>query len=263
MHPFVNIALKAAYQAGKIIVNSLDNLNKLSSREKYPNDFVTNIDLLVEEEIIKIIKKNYPNHAILGEESGENKPADSDIVWIIDPIDGTNNFMRGFPQFAISIGIEKQGVIEHGIIYDPFKQEAFTATKGQGARLNDRRIRVSNCGKLPRALIATGFSPYLTEHEKAVQYELAMKIGKECSAIRITGSAALDLAYVACGRLDGYFESGLKIWDVAAGSLLVQEAGGFVSDYTGGNKHLQDDSQILAASPKIHQFLQEKINSEI
>lgn len=250
IEPIVNIAVRAARAAGNTIQRSIERLDTLNVIEKNPNDYVTEIDQKVEREIIGIIQKAYPNHSILGEEGGEITGKESDYVWIIDPIDGTRNFIHGFPQFAVSIAVAYRGKIEHGVIYDPIRQELFSATRGKGARLNDHRIRVSQRKTLDVSLLGTGchyrHSPELVEaHTDALKALLPL-----CGDVRRAGAAVLDLAYVACGRLDAFWEAGLKIWDIAAGSLLIKEAGGMVFDYEGGENYLESGN-IVAGNPKI------------
>lgn len=250
--PIVNIAVNAARTAGNIIVRSLERLDSIRVTEKKPNDYVTEIDQQVEREIIHIIRKAHPNHGILGEETGE-LPG-NDFTWIIDPIDGTRNFIHGFPQFAVSIGISEKGKIKHGVIYDPVRQELFTATRGKGARLNDRRIRVSKHSKLEECLLGTGF-PYRHSEELINAYTGSLQELIPLSGdIRRAGAATLDLAYVAAGRLDAFWELGLKIWDLAAGTLMIKEAGGLVTDMEGGDDYLKSGN-IIAGNPKILKIL--------
>lgn len=253
MHPMLNIAINAARQASKIILRYMDQMDKVTIAQKSLNDFVTQVDKLSEEIIIAEIQKAYPKHSILAEESGETNPG-SDFIWIIDPLDGTRNFMRGFPHFAISIAVMKKNQIEMGVVYDPIRQELFTATRGQGAYLNSRRIRVSDTKKMAAALIGTGF-PFRDKNKNDLKIYLNKfeNVLLACSDIRRAGSAALDLAYVASGRLDGYWESDLKIWDVAAGSLMIKEAGGSVTDFQGGDKYLEGN--VVAGNMKIHREL--------
>lgn len=256
MHPIVNIAVSAARLAGKVIVRAQDQLDKVQIQQKGTNDFVSQVDKMAEDIIIETIKKSYPNHAFLGEESGfSGETHDETPIWIIDPIDGTTNFLHGFPQFCISIGFKYQGKIMHGVVYDPLKDELFSASRGEGARMNDKRLRVSSIEKLDFALLGTGF-PF-REFNRLDQYLHFLKLlMPQCSGIRRAGSAALDLAYVAAGRLDGFWEFGLKPWDIAAGSLMIQEAGGYVTTID-GNQDFFDKDSILAASPKIYQQLLE------
>ncbi len=251
MHPHLNIAIQAARAAGNIITRALDRLDRVKIAEKGINDFVTNIDLACEKEIIEIIQKNYPEHGILGEESGVIEGSE-DITWIIDPIDGTLNFTRGYPSFAISIAVKNKEHIENVAIYDPMLQELFTATKGEGAQLNERKIRVSNKQSIKGTLLATSF-PFRGLKDNAVTSYLKQfkDIFSKCANIRQSGSAVLDLAYVAAGRLDAYWDSGLKPWDMAGGSLLIREAGGYISDFSGKSDFL-DSGNIIAGTPKVH-----------
>jgi myo-inositol-1(or 4)-monophosphatase len=231
-HPLLNIAVQAARRAGTIIIRAMDRLEGVKVTPKGPKDFATEVDHQAETEIIQIIKKAYPDHSILGEEFGEQKGKDSDTVWIIDPLDGTTNFFHGFPHFCISIAVMQKGRIEHGVVYDPLRQEWFTASLGQGAKLNKYRLRVSPCVDLNNALISTSF---------------------ECKSVQSTrnsGSVALDLAYVAAGRLDGFWGEGVQIWDIAAGSLLITEAGGLVSEPNGSTEYLKSGN-LIASNPKI------------
>jgi len=253
----VNIGIQAARAAGNIIVRSLDKLDKIEVTQKKPNDFVTEIDKAAEKEIIAIIHKAHPDHAILGEESGES--GDNDYVWIIDPIDGTRNFIHGFPHFAVSIAVSYRGKIEHGITYDPIRQELFTASRGKGAMLNDRRIRVAKHKTLDECLLGTG-TP--SRHSAAVieSYMKSLQALLPLSGdIRRAGSATLDLAYVAAGRLDGFWEMGLHIWDVAAGALLIKEAGGIVCDFNGAEDYLKSGN-IVAGNPKILKALMQQLS---
>jgi len=244
----INIAMNAALSAGKIIIRSLDRLDTIKVIEKKPNDYVTEIDQAVEREIIKVIRKAYPKHGILAEESGES-PGE-EYQWIIDPIDGTRNFIHGFPHFAISIGVRYRNKIEYGVIYDPIRDELFSAVRGKGARLNDRKIRVSGCKSLKNSLIGTGFAHrHKTEYPEAFN-QIAANLLPACGDIRRAGAATLDLAYVACGRLDGFWEMGLQIWDMAAGSLLVKEAGGLVTDPQGGDDYFTSGN-IVVGTPNI------------
>ena len=247
MHPFVNTAVKAARKAGSIIVRHIDQLDQLTVEVKGRNDFVSSVDKLAEEEIIYTIKETYPDHAILGEESGHQ--GDSDYQWIIDPLDGTTNFLHGFPQYAVSIAVKQNDTIQHGVIFDPLRNELFAASRGSGARLNDIRIRVSKANALQRSLIGTGF-PFRQNKDVDGYLNCLKDVMQNSHGIRRAGSAALDLAYVACGRLDGFWESDLQAWDIAAGTLLIQEAGGLVSDFNGNDKFM-DSGNIIAANPKV------------
>ncbi len=246
--PILNIAIEAARAAGTIITRAMQRLDTITIAEKQPNDFVTEIDQRVEKEIISIIKKAYPTHGVLGEEGGEIEG--DDYQWIIDPIDGTRNFIHGFPHFAVSIAVAHKGKIEYGVIYDPLRQELFTATRGKGAQLNDRRIRVGNRKRLEECLLGTGFAYRHKAHDLSMPSRILQSIIPICGDIRRAGAATLDLAYVACGRLDGFWEVGLHIWDIAAGVLLIKEAGGIVCDLEGGETYLKTGN-VVVANPAI------------
>ncbi len=248
MHPVVNIAVRAARAAGNVIVRYMDRVDAIPVASKARNDFVTEVDRAAEREIVRIVRRAYPGHGILAEE-GARREGDGHL-WVIDPLDGTTNYLHGFPFFAVSIGVLWRGRPEHAVVYDPLRQEIFAASRGRGATLNDRRIRVRQARGLEGALLGTGFPPRIGPH---LDRYLAMfrALFEDTAGIRRAGSAALDLAYVACGRLDGFWEMGLKPWDMAAGALLVQEAGGIVTDLTGGDRYL-DTGHILAAAPRVH-----------
>ncbi|MFI4938163.1 MAG: inositol monophosphatase family protein [Candidatus Berkiellales bacterium] len=255
-HPTINIAIKAARQAGKIIMRSQDQLASLAIVEKGIHDFASQVDRMAEEAIIDTIHKAFPHHAILGEESGLiASTSGSDTTWIIDPLDGTTNFLHGFPQFCISIAVKKEDKIIHGVVYDPIRDELFTASRGNGAQMNGRRLRVSNADRLEKSLLGTGF-PFREFHNLDNYLTFFRALIPHCHGIRRAGAAALDLAYVAAGRLDGFWEFGLKPWDVAAGALFIFEAGGWVTTIDGNPDFLEANS-ILAASPKIHQLMLE------
>ncbi len=262
MHPYLNIAIKAARRAGKIITRYLGDLDTLKIHEKGLNDLVTLVDQAAENDIIDTIRRAYPNHAILGEETGYHTGSD-EFVWVIDPLDGTMNYVHGFPHFAVSIGIKYREQLEHGVVYDPLSQDLYTASRGSGAQLNDRRIRVSKHNSLEGTLIGTSF-PY---HDRPKNLDEHYKIFKDvftlCADVRRTGSAALNLAYVAAGKLDGFWETGLKEWDMAAGALLVKEAGGYVSDFKGQNAYLESGNMVVG-SRKVHaellKIIQEKLD---
>lgn len=251
MHPLLNIALKAARLAGEVITRSIDRLSSIEISEKQKNDYVTDIDRKAEQVIIDTIRRAYPSHGILAEESGATKG--DDYLWIIDPLDGTTNFIHGYPHFAVSIGITYRNQLEHGLIFDPIRQEIFTASRGQGAQLNNRRIRVSSCSLFDKALLATGL-PYRKHDFLKTYLQTLASVTEKTDDVRRSGSAALDLAYVAASRLDGYWEFGLSAWDLAAGALMVREAGGFISDCNGGEDFLQR-GDIVAATPKIYKQL--------
>ena len=248
MHPMLNIAVRAARKAGSIINRSTLDGSGLEVRAKRPNDFVTKVDHAAEAAILEIVRKSYPDHAVLAEESGAAE-GKAEYQWIIDPLDGTTNFIHGFPQYCVSIAIRRRGELAHGVIYDPNRNELFTASKGGGAYLNDRRIRVSKCLRLGDALVGTGF-PF-REGARIDLYSNQLKnIMQKCAGVRRAGAAALDLAYVACGRLDAFWELGLSPWDMAAGALMIQEAGGLVADLRGEAGYL-DSGEICAATPKV------------
>lgn len=253
MHPLLNIAVSAARKAGNIILQAVDHLDAVEVEQKGLNDFVTQIDKASEQEIIYIIRKAYPNHTILGEESGLlelPESSGSEITWVIDPLDGTNNFIHGFPQFCISIGIMHNNRVEHGVIFDPLRDELFTVSRGRGVQLNNKKIRVSRTPHIGGALLGTSFH----SQDSSKLFDFFKILYPACSGTRHTGSAALDLAYVAAGRLDGVFAYGLKIWDMAAASLMVREAGGLITDFKGKETYLESGN-ILAANPKIYQSL--------
>ena len=252
MHPMLNIAVRAARKAGSIINRAALEGGGYEVRTKRMNDFVTKVDTAAEEAIIEIVRKAYPDHAVLAEESGVAEGS-AEYQWIIDPLDGTTNFIHGFPQYAVSIGIKHREALAHGVIYDPVKNELFTASKGGGAFLNDRRIRVSKCLRLGDALVGTGF-PF-KEVERIDLYSKQLKnLMQKSAGVRRAGAAALDLAYVACGRLDAFWELGLSPWDMAAGVLMIQEAGGLVGNVQGEDGFMES-GEIACATPKIYPTL--------
>lgn len=249
MHPLINIAVSAAREAGDIIMQYADRIDRLKIREKSKNDLVTEVDVKAEQAIIACIHKGYPNHSIIAEESGVNKHADDEYTWIIDPLDGTSNFIHGFPHFAVSIAVKYKDKIEHGVVYDPVRKECYQASRGRGAQLNGKRIRVSKTTHIENALLGTGF-PFRDKPQSAQYFETFKALFDKSAGLRRAGACALDLAYVANGRLDGFWEFGLKPWDLAAGSLLVKESGGLVTDTDGLEQYLSKGN-ILAAPPKI------------
>lgn len=258
MQPMLNIALRAARKAGTFIERAFDDIQHIPVEIKGQNDFVTEVDRKSEAIIIDTLLKSYPDHTIIGEESGTipNKNAHPDSHhWIIDPLDGTTNFVFGIPHFAISIACVHKGLLQHAVVYDPIKKEEFIASRGRGAQLNGKRIRVSNRKSLQSALIGTGI-PFRKEQDEHLDNYFAMlkDVTQQTVGIRRAGAAALDLAYIAAGRLDGYWESGLKLWDIAAGELLIQEAGGLSGDFIGGNNH-QKSGNIVAGNPKVFKSL--------
>ncbi len=249
MQGLANIAVKAARRGGDTLLRAQNRLHQLNIESKGRNDFVSEADRQAEAAIIDTILHHYPDHAILAEESG--RIGDSDHLWIIDPLDGTTNFLHGNPVYAVSVGLSIAGRLEHGVVYDPMRQEMFTASRGSGAQLDGRRIRVSNRRNLTEALIGTGF-PYRDASSDVGPYlDLLAAVIRETAGVRRPGAAALDLAYVAAGRLDGFWETGLKAWDLAAGALLIREAGGIVSALDGSEDFL-GAGHVLAANPKIY-----------
>ena len=250
MQPMLNIALKAARKAGETIARSMDELDKVRVDEKSANDFVTEVDRASERDIIGLLKKTYPDHAFLGEESGSSGAANAEYRWIIDPLDGTTNFIHGIPHFCVSIACEYRGQLEHAVVLDPIRREEFTASRGRGAQLNGRRIRVSERKSLDGALIGTGI-PFKSRNELNIpEYMRTLQsVAEKTAGLRRAGAAALDLAYVAAGRLDAFWEIGLAPWDIAAGTLLVREAGGLISDFNGGNGYMEN-GHIVCGNPK-------------
>jgi len=250
MHPMLNTAVKAARRAGAIINRASLDLEQLTVHSKRDRDYVSEVDRMAERAIIDTLLEAYPNHGILAEESGEAPARNGeDATWIIDPLDGTTNFLHGLPQYAVSIALRQRGQLTQAVVYDPTRNELFTATRGRGAYFNDRRLRVSKRAKLDEALIGTGF-PFRDFRFAEAYLNMFRDMMKATSGLRRPGSAALDLAWVACGRYDGFWEIGLNAWDIAAGSLLVQEAGGLVGNFTGDAGYLESGN-IVAANPKI------------
>jgi myo-inositol-1(or 4)-monophosphatase len=248
MQPLLNIAVRAARRAGDLIVRNVDRVPSLGVRSKSRNDFVSEIDQMAEREIIETIRRAHPDHAFLGEESGRSGGT-SDFLWIIDPLDGTTNFLHGFPVFAVSVACEYRGRLEHGVVYDPMRQELYTASRGDGAQLDGRRIRVSKQASLEGALVGTGF-PYRANAVHIDAYLAMLKVVMQATAgIRRPGAAALDLAYVAAGRTDAFWEIGLNPWDTAAGTLLITEAGGRIGTLTGGE--FRQGGNVIAGTPKV------------
>jgi myo-inositol-1(or 4)-monophosphatase len=249
MHALLNVAVMAARRGGDTLIRNLNKLDKIKVELKGRNDFVSDVDRAAERAVIETILKHYPDHAILAEESGGQ--GESEYLWVIDPLDGTTNYLHGFPVFAVSVGLMVGGRLEHGCVYDPMRQELFTASRGQGAELDGHKIRVSGCKSLDRALLGTGFpfrdsgiglDPYLSMLAKAI---------RETAGVRRPGAAALDLCYVAAGRLDGFWETGLSKWDLAAGALIIREAGGIISSLDGGEDFMET-GHVLTGTPKIY-----------
>lgn len=260
MHPMLNMAIKAAHEAGDIIARSADRIDQLQIENKDKNDFVSEIDRAAEDTIIGILKKAYPDHSFIGEESGKTEGTSKEYEWIIDPLDGTTNFLYGIPHFAVSIALKKNGKLDQAVIYEPMRDELFHASRGGGAFLNSRRIRVSKRLSLENALLATGV-PYRPDQAEIIDtYQQTMKaLMLNTAGIRRAGSASLDLAYVAAGRYDGFWEFGLHEWDIAAGVLLVQEAGGLVGDMQGGEDHMKS-GDIVAANPKVFKDMLKRLH---
>ena len=246
-HPLLNIAVRAAREAGNVIARNIDRFDAFTVSEKAANEFVTDVDRTAERRIIDTIRRSHPDHAFLAEESGAH--GRSDFEWIVDPLDGTANFVHGFPHVAVSIAVRHRRRTEHGVVFDPLRQELFTASRGSGARLNERRIRVAKKSGLKGALLGCGF--VTREIDRLESHLSALRALMSSSAqVRRSGSAALDLAYTAAGRLDGFWELGLAPWDLAAGVLLVQEAGGIVSEPGGGDDYLRS-GDVVAANPRM------------
>ena len=254
LHPMLNVAIKAARAAGAIINRAALDIESVRVSKKQSNDFVTEVDQAAEKAIIETLLTAYPQHGILAEESGQQHGnADSDFVWIIDPLDGTTNFIHGFPVYCVSIALSVRGKIEQAVVYDPSRNDLFTATRGRGAFMNDRRIRVSKRIRMADCLLTTGF-PFREGQNYEQFMQLFIEMMRCTAGLRRPGSAALDLAYVAAGFSDGFFETGLQPWDVAAGSLLVQEAGGLIGNFTGEADFLHSQ-ECMAASPKIYALM--------
>ena len=245
----LNTAVKAARRAGQIINRASLDIGGVKVTTKQQNDFVTEVDKAAEAAIIGILLDAYPKHAILAEETGDSGASGSEYQWIIDPLDGTTNFIHGFPQYAVSIGLSHRGVLSHAVVYDPGRNELFTASKGGGAFVNDKRIRVSNRTKLDEALVGTGF-PYRSFDHIDAYLAIFKEMTRRTAGVRRPGAASLDLAYVAAGRLDGFWEFGLSPWDMAAGALLISEAGGLVGDLAGDANYLVTGN-IVAGTPKV------------
>jgi myo-inositol-1(or 4)-monophosphatase len=252
MNPLQNVAVMAARRGGNVLIRYLPKLEKLKVERKGHNDFVSEADRAAEAAVIEIIHKHYPEHAILAEESGAH--GESDTVWIIDPLDGTTNYLHGFPVFCVSVGVRVNGRMEAAAVYDPLRQELFAASRGNGATLDDHKLRVSGRRDLEHALVGTGF-PF-RQGDKEIEPYLAMlgRIIRNTAGVRRPGAAALDLCYVAAGRLDAFFETGLRAWDLAAGSLIIREAGGIVSGLDGSENYFES-GHVLCGTPKVYSAL--------
>ncbi|MEW5825106.1 MAG: inositol monophosphatase family protein [Pseudomonadota bacterium] len=255
MHPMLNTAVRAARAAGNIILRAVDHLPDLVIESKQRNDYVSEVDRQAELAILDILGKAYPEHAFIGEETGHSGHHDADYAWIIDPLDGTTNFLHGLPHYAVSIALQHRGRLDQAVVYNPISQELYTASRGGGAFLNNRRLRVSPLRNLDGALLGTGF-PFRPDSDIDLYLSTFKAVHGPTAGIRRAGSAALDLAYVAAGRLDGFWEFGLKPWDMAAGVLLIREAGGVVVDFAGGEGSMQSGN-VIAGNPRVtHAMLQ-------
>lgn len=253
MQPLLNIAVRAARRAGDLIVRNIDRVPTLNVRSKSRNDFVSEVDHMAERDIVETIRRTHPDHGFLGEEGGRS--GGDEFVWIIDPLDGTTNFLHGFPTFAVSVACEHRGRLEHAVVYDPMRQELYTASRGDGAQLDGRRIRVSKQPGLEGALIGTGF-PYRANAQWIDEYLAMLKaVMQQTAGIRRPGAASLDLAYVAAGRIDGFWEIGLNAWDTAAGTLLITEAGGHIGTLSGGE--YRQGGNVIAGTPKVYEAMVE------
>ncbi|MCE1240675.1 MAG: inositol monophosphatase [Azonexaceae bacterium] len=266
MHPALNIAIKAARRAGQIINRASNDLDSIKVASKQPNDFVTEVDKAAEAAIIETLQEAYPNYGILAEESGTAAgKANAEYQWIIDPLDGTTNFIHGLPQYAVSIALARKGIVEQAVVFDPNRNELYTASKGGGAFLNERRIRVSRRTRLGEALIGTGF-PYREFDKIELYLSIFRELAEKTAGQRRPGAASLDLAYVASGRYDGFWEFGLAPWDMAAGTLLISEAGGLVSDLRGEANYLETGN-LIAGTPKVFapllKLIEEKLPASI
>ncbi len=259
MNPMVTIAVRAAREAGRVITRNFNRIDRLTVADKGRNDFVTEVDRNAEAAIIEVLREKYPHHAILAEESGAQ--AGNEFEWVIDPLDGTTNFLHGLPQFAVSIALKVKGRLDIGVVYDPISEEMFTASRGEGALLNDHKIRVSNRKSLDGALLGTGL-PYRDFSFMDNYMGMLKDLAQETAGIRRPGSAALDFAYVACGRTDGFWELGLKEWDFAAGALLVREADGLVTDIAGGERFLETGN-VITGNIKVHNAMLRRIRPHL
>ena len=261
MHPMLNIAVRAARKAGNLIAKNYETPEAVEASQKGSNDFVTNVDKAAEAVIIDTIRKSYPQHTIITEESGEHVGEDLDVQWVIDPLDGTTNFIKRLPHFSVSIAVRIKGRTEEAVVYDPMRNELFTATRGQGAQLNGYRLRGSSARDLDGTIIATGF-PFKAKQHATAYMNILGKMFTECADFRRSGSAALDLAYLAAARVDGYFEIGLKPWDFAAGELIAREAGALVCDFVGGHNYMMTGN-IVAGNPRVVKAMLANMRDEL
>ncbi|MCK5521649.1 MAG: inositol-1-monophosphatase [Thiomargarita sp.] len=260
MQPMLNIAVRAARRAGAFIVRSIEKRQSLHIETKARNDFVSEVDRQAEAIIIDNLRRAFPSHAILAEESGAQ--SGDDYQWVIDPLDGTTNFLQGHPQFSVSIALKYRGRLEQAVVYDPLRGDLYTASQGRGTLFNDHRVRVTGLKSLDGALLGTGFPFRKKHHIDCYLDTFKALLSSDISDVRRAGSAALDLAYVAAGRLDGFWEIGLSEWDMAAGVLLIQEAGGLVSDFGGGNDYMKTGN-IIAGSPKVFEGILQTIQPHL
>ncbi|MFZ7343334.1 inositol-1-monophosphatase [Avibacterium volantium] len=257
MNPMLNIAIRAARKAGNIIAKGYERRDDIQAVAKSANDFVTNIDKASEAAIIDVIQKAYPDHTIITEESGALEGKESDVQWVIDPLDGTTNFIKGLPHFSVSIAVRVKGRTEVGVVYDPIRNELFTAVRGQGAKINELRLRAENTKReLQGTILATGF-PFKKMSAMPTQFAMMSNLVNEgkVADFRRTGSAALDMCYVAANRVDGYFEMGVKAWDIAAGDLIAREAGCLVTDFEGGHSYLTSGNVVAAPARLVKEIL--------
>ena len=257
MHPMLRKAIEASRLAGEAIRHYANQVQKLDVENKAHNDFVTKVDREAENIAIRLLQRAYPDHAFFGEETGK-QGSDSDYEWVIDPLDGTTNFLYGIPQFSVSIALKYKGRLSVGVVYDPLRDETFAAARGEGATLNGRRIRVSERSSMQNALLGTGI-PFRANQNLDLYLQTLKVLVPDTAGIRRPGSAALDLAYVASGRFDGFWEFGLNEWDIAAGVLLIQEAGGLISDMHGNNTHMSTGN-VLAANPKVFKEMLKRLH---
>jgi myo-inositol-1(or 4)-monophosphatase len=258
MHPVLNVAVEAAHAAAKIMRRQMQHVEAIPVERKARHDYVSEVDRACEAEIVREIKRFYPDHAFLCEEGGAT--GDSNLLWIIDPLDGTSNYLHGLPHFAVSIAQQVDGRTEHAVVYDPIRDELFTASRGSGAYMNNKRMRVSARNGLDGAILATAF-PFRSRDKLQAYARVFQSVFAKVEDFRRAGTASLDLAWVAAGRMDGYFEVGLKAWDVAAGALLVREAGGVVLDFD-GNDAVEEAETIIAAPYKVMTPLRQLISSK-
>ena len=261
MHPMLNIAIRATRNAGKVIVRAFEEPNKIEVQQKGSNDLVTNIDKDAEAVIRETILKSYPDHSIVGEELGEHKGKSTEYQWIIDPIDGTSNFVKGIPHFAVSIALKVKGRLDQAVIYDPIRGELFTASRGQGAQLNSKRLRVSKANELMGTIVATSF-PNKHKHHLEAYTNSFQALFTQTADMRRAGSTALDLAYVAAGRVDAFYAIGLKPWETIAGQLIVKEAGGLLMDFAGGNNY-NESGNLVCGFPKLSQAIVKEIRPHL